>query len=106
MTKHPPVKYDGRIGWPSVVEYVICDGPKKGQRLPVPPSYKTHGTTTKAKLKYAQARTRFPLRRTTWLFYIEIHEPEIYAYNNQMGVFYDERHRGKRGVIESWKAKA
>lgn len=77
MKKHPPVTYkDGRIGWPSVVEYKITKGPQKGDHLPVPPS------------------------DITCEFILIIHEMEIYEFNLKQGIFHDNRHCGKTtGVV-------
>ena len=100
MLKHIPVAYsDGRIGWPSVVEYVISEGPKKGERLPVPPSYESHGIPPEMERAQAREGFRDTFHNSTWPFHVDIHEEEIYEHNLKLGVFSDPRHCGTTAGI-------
>jgi hypothetical protein len=89
---------DGRIGYPDIVEYEITEGPEKGTRLPVPPTYKTHPHYLSEK---ELAEKGIAYRETSLAYITIIHDYD--AYEKLAGFWYSPKHMGGGKTVDRRK---
>lgn len=82
---------DGRIGWPSIIEYLLTEGPRKGQRVPVPPTFESHPHPDPESLR-REGKAHF---KASCAYLSVIHDPEGYQKLKDAGWIDDPKHRGE-----------
>ena len=106
------VYHDGRIGFPAIAEYELAEGPQKGERVPVPPTWATHPHPTPDEILvekpgFTRPVTIFPpLTRPGCGYLMVIHDWDEFERLKAEGFWLSPEHAGETVVVDNRRTPA